>query len=257
MHLNSLFWKSEMIVLQCECGHFRRWNLLDLITDKKYKKQHVLPGGFILGPNEPKNIDSFSFPGLHHVCMLQSEGLHIWDAFWDQRFISQLFLALNIADGPVMAYFNGLVGHHGKFGCHLYCPVPGRHKPNSFHYYPALTKPVNYVMPGCDHKDLPFTLSAVSSLDLYLSNLNFLLKSPNKTQYKKWHLETGITKTTIFLGFNSNRILGIPGCFGSDIMHLGTFNLSDLLVTLWQGIVDHNKDDLPSSWPWAVLNGEI
>ena len=40
-------------------------------------------------------------------------------------------------------------------------------------------------------------------------------------------------------------------------MHLGTFNLSDLLVTLWRGILNHDTDDLPSSWLWAVLNGKI
>ena len=209
------------------------WIIMDLSPDEQYKKWHILPGGFIPGPNKSKNLNLFLFPGLHHVCVLQSEGLHIWDTFQDQRFISQLFLALNMADGPAMAYLNSLIGHHGKFGCCLYCPVPGRHKPNSAHYYPALMKPVNYMMLGCDHEDLPFTLSAVSLSNLYLSNLNFLLKSPNETQYKKQHLETGITKPIIFLGFNSSQILGIPGCFSSDIMHLGTFSLSDLLVTLW------------------------
>ncbi|KJA18806.1 hypothetical protein HYPSUDRAFT_144447 [Hypholoma sublateritium FD-334 SS-4] len=39
-------------------------------------------------------------------------------------------------------------------------------------------------------------------------------------------------------------------------MHLGTFNLSDLLVMLWRGAFDHDTDDPPSNWPWAVLNGE-
>jgi hypothetical protein len=34
MHLNGLFGKSEMIVLQCKFGHFWRWNLLDLISRK-------------------------------------------------------------------------------------------------------------------------------------------------------------------------------------------------------------------------------
>jgi hypothetical protein len=233
------------------------WVIMELSPDERYTKWQVHPGGFIPGPNKPKNVDSFLFPGLHHVCALQREGLHIWDAFQNKTFTSQLFLALNTADGPAMAYLNGLVGHHGKFGCRLYCAVPGRHKPNGSHYYPALMKPVNYVMQGCDHEDLPFTLSAGPSSNLYFSNLNFLLKSPNETQYKKRRLETGITKPTIFLGFNPNRILGIPGCFGSDIMHLGTFNLSDLLVPLWRGILDHDIDDLPSSWPWAVLKGEI
>jgi hypothetical protein len=136
------------------------WVIMNLPPDEWYEKWHVLPGRFTACLNKPKSIDSFLFPGLHHICALQSEGLHIWNAFWDQRFISQLFLALNTANGPAMACLNSLVGHHGKFGCCLYCPVPDRHKPNSFYYYPALTKPVNYVMPGCDHKDLLFMLSA-------------------------------------------------------------------------------------------------
>ncbi|KJA25532.1 hypothetical protein HYPSUDRAFT_134597 [Hypholoma sublateritium FD-334 SS-4] len=40
-------------------------------------------------------------------------------------------------------------------------------------------------------------------------------------------------------------------------MHLGTFNLADLLLSLWRGGIDHDSDDPPSSWPWAVLHGKI
>jgi hypothetical protein len=39
------------------------WVILSLSPDKRYKKKHVLPGAFIPGPNKPKNIDSFLFPG--------------------------------------------------------------------------------------------------------------------------------------------------------------------------------------------------
>ena len=39
------------------------WVILNLSPDKHYKKKHVLPGAFIPGPNKPKNIDSFLFPG--------------------------------------------------------------------------------------------------------------------------------------------------------------------------------------------------
>ena len=39
------------------------WVILNLSPDKQYKKKHVLPGAFIPGPNKPKNIDSFLFPG--------------------------------------------------------------------------------------------------------------------------------------------------------------------------------------------------
>ena len=64
------------------------WIILDISPDQRYKKMHVLPGGFIPGPNKPKNIDSFLFPGLHHLCALQREGLSIWDASQDYSFVS-------------------------------------------------------------------------------------------------------------------------------------------------------------------------
>ncbi len=232
------------------------WVLLDLCPEERYKKEFVIPGGFIPGPKKPKHLDSFLFPGLYHLAALQKEGLVIWNAEVDQTFTSRPFLALNTADGPAMAYLTSLVGHHGKFGCRLYCPTPGRHKTNGPHYYPALLKPTGYKMAGCDHPDLShFTVS--TSCDHYFTKLRFLLASPNDTQYKKRRLETGIVKPTIFLGLPSSSTLQIPRCFGSDIMHLSTFNLSDLFLPLWRGLFDHDQHDPPSNWPWAVLHGEV
>ncbi|KJA13690.1 hypothetical protein HYPSUDRAFT_151321 [Hypholoma sublateritium FD-334 SS-4] len=40
-------------------------------------------------------------------------------------------------------------------------------------------------------------------------------------------------------------------------MHLGTFNLSDLLVSLWRGKIDSERTDPTSAWPWAVLKGNV
>jgi hypothetical protein len=148
-----------------------------------------------------------------------------------------------------------LVGHHGKYGCQLYCSVPGHHKLNGPHYYPTLLKPDNYVMRGCDHGDLLHHKSTSISPNWYLKNLQHLISSLNETQYKKQWLETGITKPTIFLGIANNCILGIPGCFGSDVMHLGTFNLTDLLLSLWHGQLDNERTDPILFWPWAVLWG--
>ncbi|GBE80227.1 hypothetical protein SCP_0214370 [Sparassis crispa] len=47
------------------------WVVLDLAPELRYKKKHVLPGGFIPGPHKPKNLDSFLFPGLGHLMALQ------------------------------------------------------------------------------------------------------------------------------------------------------------------------------------------
>lgn len=87
------------------------WVIFDLAPDIRYKKKYVLPGGFF--PGKPKNVESLLFPGLHHLAALQREGLRIWDG--DKVFTSHPFLALATADGPGMAYLNGLVGHHGKY----------------------------------------------------------------------------------------------------------------------------------------------
>jgi hypothetical protein len=51
--------------------------LLNLSPDRRYKKKHVLIGGFIPGPNNPKNTDLFLFPGLQHLCALQKERLRL------------------------------------------------------------------------------------------------------------------------------------------------------------------------------------
>jgi hypothetical protein len=68
-------------------------------------------------------------------------------------------------------------------------------------------------------------------------------------------LQTGISKPSIFLGLNPLHRLGIPGCFGSDIMHLASLNIPDLLINLWRGTIDCDKNDDQSTWDWAVLQG--
>jgi hypothetical protein len=233
------------------------WVLFDLDPEIRYKITHVLPGGIIPGPNKPRNSDSYLFPALYHIAALQREGLRIWDASRNEVFTSYPFLALGTADGPGMTYLNGLVGHHGKNGCRLYCSVKGRHKQGASHYYPALLKPLNYTVSGSDHNDVPYTNLPSCSPEIYHTNLRHLLASPNETQYKKRRLETGISKPSIFLGIQQTKILGIPGCFGSDIMHLACLNIPDLLINLWRGTFDCDRNDDRTTWDWATLQGTV
>jgi hypothetical protein len=120
------------------------WIILDFPPDLQYKKKHVMIGGFILG--NPKNTDSFLYPGFHHLAGLQKEGLQIWDACNNHVFKSHPFLALGTTDGPGSVHFTGLVGHHGAYPCCLYCGIKRHHKPGVPHYYPALLKPDNYTI---------------------------------------------------------------------------------------------------------------
>ncbi|KAF8805085.1 hypothetical protein BYT27DRAFT_7225102 [Phlegmacium glaucopus] len=212
---------------------------------------------FIPGPNKPKYPDTFLFPSLHHLSALQKEGLCMWDAIQQKIITSEPFLCLATADGPGMAYLNGLVGHHGKNGCRLFCTLPGRHKQGGTHYYPALLKPNNYSVQGCDHPDVDVYQLPSSSVQDYEEKLKYVMGSRTETQYKRRRLETGISKPSIFLGLLPQHRFDIPGCFGSDIMHLASLNIPDLFINIWQGTFDCDGKDNKSTWDWAVLQGIV
>jgi hypothetical protein len=233
------------------------WVIFEHSPESRYQVKHVSPGGFITGPNKPKVVDSYLFPGLHHLAAIQKEGLQIWDAARNQRLSSNPFLALATADGMGMVYLNGLVGHHGKNGCRLYCGLTGRHKPGASYYFPALLKPLNYNVSGCDHGDIDANSLPSCSIQTYQENLRHLMASPDDGTYKKRRLQTGITKPSIFLGLNPSRTFRVPGLFGSDIMHLGAINIPDILLRLWRGTLDCDKKDSLETWDWAVLKGEV
>ncbi|KII83655.1 hypothetical protein PLICRDRAFT_32845 [Plicaturopsis crispa FD-325 SS-3] len=234
------------------------WVILNLSPDKRYKKAHVLPGGFISGPNKPKNVDSFLFPGFHHVAALQREGLKVWDASRNAVVPDHPFVALGTADGPGMIYFDGLVGHQGACGCRRYCGMKGRRKPGGNHYYPVRMKPDNFHVEGCDHDDVDISTLPTDAAARYWPNLAYVLASQNNADFLKRRLETGISKPSIFSGFVPHRILGVPGCFGSDLMHLGSINIPDLLLGLWRATLDCDRrlGDSKDTWDWAVLQGD-
>ncbi len=227
----------------------------NLPPDFRYKKDYVIPGGFIPGPKKPKHIDSFLFPALYHLSALQREGLHIYDASTEQRIKNvRPFLAFATADTPGMASMAGMVGHQGKYGCRLYCGLPGRHREGDGHYYPALLKPSNYNVEGCDHRDVSksdLKHFRANTTERYRKNLETLCQSANTNRFNSNRLETGICKPTIFSGLIGT--LGIPNIFVLDIMHLVAINDPDLLLGLWRGTLKCYGDDKHEKWPWCVL----
>jgi hypothetical protein len=194
---------------------------------------------------------------LIHSSSLLSIGLVVWDAHENKVFTSKPFLAMATTDGPGMTYLNGLVGHQGAYGCRLYCPLKGRHKPGASHYYPALLLPEDYTVGGCDHADVDIQAISGGSSTEYLTSLKYLLGSKNDTDYKKRRRETGISKPSLFSGLPSTRMLSIPGCFPADLMHLVSLNLTDLFLALWRGTLDCDPSDSRTTWDWAVLQGEV
>jgi hypothetical protein len=233
------------------------WIIAELTPEKRYKVRAVLPDSFIPGPNKPKHLDSFKFPSVHHLSALQKEGLQIWDAFDRKLVTSHPYLLMETADGPGMTGLNGLVGHHGVYGCRLYCPLKGRRKDGKPHYYPVMMCPTDYSLDGCDHPDVDPESLRQPSEDEYLHNLAYLLKSKNETDYKERRKATGICKPSLFGGLLRNHRLGIPGCFPFDVMHWGSLNWTELVLALFRGTLRCDKPDSKDSWIWAVLVDEV
>ncbi|KAJ7071905.1 hypothetical protein B0H15DRAFT_965693 [Mycena belliarum] len=178
---------------------------------------------FIVADRKPKNMDSFLYPGLHHLAALQHEGLKVWDAIDDEIMDTHPFLALVCADGPGMACINGC----------------GATSHDDIQLGPLLD--------GFDSEE---------AATRYKRNINFVGQSRNKTEYEERRLETGISKPSIFSGLPDEHTLGLPDAYSLDFMHLPTLNLPDLMIPLWRGKFDCDKTDSTDSWDWAVLIGE-
>ena len=103
------------------------WVVHNLPPSMRYKKDFVIPGAIVPGPNKPGDLESFLFPSLHHVAALQCEGLRIYDSSTDTIIPQSIPCVLfGTADSLGSAVMSGLVGHIGKYGCRLYCDMTGR-----------------------------------------------------------------------------------------------------------------------------------
>ena len=199
----------------------------------------------------------FSIQGstISRLCnaAVQWEGLQVWDAAQDCTFVLRLFFFLGCADRPGLITLSNLVGHQGKCGCHMLCPLTGRCKPGGSQYYPVLLKPDNYDVPGCNHGDVnAFDIRSGSSAE-YVQHLCYILESRTMDQFQSRHLETGIIGPSILLGLEPTLILGIPECFSSEIMHLIGANMASLWLDLFRGTIECAHTDDRSTWFWAML----
>lgn len=237
------------------------WVILDREPGSRYKNKHILIGGIVPGPRKPKNIESFLFPGFHHVAALMKEGFRVWSADSGVIFTSRPFIPFFLGDGPGITILNGLVGHHGRCGCRIYCALTGRHKPGAGgHYYPVLKRPVDVqgnTHLASQHPDVDITSPLYHNSDewkaRYEKNEQTVRYAPHNTAYERARRETGITKPTLVSGFPPNRIFPIPLCFPADIMHHGGIQNPDLIIPLLRGTLQCSPPDRVDSWDWAVF----
>jgi hypothetical protein len=224
--------------------------LLNLPIDMRYKATELLPLSIV--PGKPKHTDSFNFPVFHKICCLMKEGMDVYNAKDGTIYNSKLYLPFACADGPALVTLDGGVGHSGAHGCHLHCPSRSRHKHQAPHYYPATQCPNDFHVTGSDFPDLDLGTIANWEPDdqTYLRDMAKLLSARTQREFAWLRLETGLTKPSIFLGFPSKNIFGIPGTFALDLFHLPALNAPDLLFSLWRGSMkcDTENGDSKATW---------
>lgn len=82
----------------------------------------------------------------------------------------------------------------------------------------------------------------------------FLAPHP-RGEYECRHKKIGICKLSII--FALPKSIPVPKCFPMDTMHLFGLDISQLLISLWCGNIDHVQDDDPTTWPFAVLHNNM
>jgi hypothetical protein len=135
------------------------WVIHNLPPSMRYKKDFVIPGAIVPGPNKPGDLESFLFPLLYHVAALQCEGLCIYN-FSTNTIVPHLIpcVLFGTADSLGSAAMSGMVGHIGKYGCHLYCDMLGCCQGDDSHYYPEIT-----TFQAVSTQILPLTTSKITA----------------------------------------------------------------------------------------------
>ncbi|KAF8240387.1 hypothetical protein L208DRAFT_1539389, partial [Tricholoma matsutake] len=135
------------------------------------------------------------------------------------------------------------------------CPMPGCHKPGVGNYYPAMLKPHSTLPPGSSHMDIDINSITTPSLEGYNKRLHYVLGSTSTHGYERHRKETGICKQSIVSALPKS--IPVLKCFPVDTMHFFGLNISQLLVSLWRGGIDHAQDDDPTTWPFAILHDNV
>jgi len=104
-----------------------------------------------------------------HLSACQKLGLQIWDASAQASFSICPWFGFGTADTVGMAKLNGWVGHHGRNGCQILCPMWGHHKPEAGNYYPAMLKPHGALPPGSSHPDINSITSTMRDFTMSLA----------------------------------------------------------------------------------------
>jgi hypothetical protein len=202
---------------------------MNLPPQERFKRQNILVVGFVPGPNNPKNLDSFMYPLIEEFRAL-GHGIEAWNGYRDKAFTLRAHITVVTGDMPGRSKLQGFKGSRAL----RYCP---------YCYVRAVYSGRSTYCPFHMPTDLPPDSAAVGREDYDILALR--LREDNDTrQAAKNIVALGSDELGKQYGINNLAILaGLPSVdlvksFPPDSMHLFWENILPDLVKHWRGRFD-------------------
>jgi hypothetical protein len=236
---SASFSTSVLTVCNCSCQVFKSrrafyiWPLIlvcmNLPPHERFKRQNVLVVGFVPGPNNPKNLDSFMYPLIEEFLALE-RGIKAWNGYREKSFILHAHIAVVTGDMPGRSKLQGFKGSRALRYC-PYCYAKAVHSGRTT--YCPLHMPC----------DAPSNSDAAERADYNV--LDLPLRGDMDTRQAAEQIVTlGSDELGKKYGINHLAILGhlssidLVRSFPPDSMHLFWENVLPDLVKHWRGKFD-------------------
>ena len=216
---------------------------MNLPPDMRYKRRNVLFVGFVPGPNNPKDLDSFLFPLVQELLQLEKGlfnpqkthqlamaliiwiGVTVYNCHRKAEFILRAHICLVTGDMPGRAKLQCFKGNRASRYC-SYCMAMAVH--NGHSSYCPFMMPVDMranATPRQDYNRLFLPLRSDEETREIARKVVDLGSSKLAVQY-------GVTKVAII---SNLRSVDMIRSFPPDAMHLFWENIIPTLVRHWRG----------------------
>jgi hypothetical protein len=202
---------------------------LNLPPSERFKRENIVVVGFIPGPNNPTNMDSFLYPLVEEFLRLE-RGVEAWNGYREKSFTLRAHIAIVTGDMPGRAKLQGFKGSRASRYC-SYCYAEavskGRATYCPFHM-PETTQSASSTTDRTDYDILRLPLrndadTRQGALDIVSTGSDELAK------------KYGINHLAIL---SRLRSIDLVQSFPPDAMHLFLENIIPDLVKHWRGRFD-------------------
>jgi hypothetical protein len=212
---------------------------LNLPPEERYKRRNIFVVGFVPGPNNPKDMDSFIWPLVNEFLKLET-GIDTWNGYREHDFQLCAYITIVTGDMPGRAKLQGFRGSRAQ----RYCPY-------------CYCKAVNLRgIPYCPFKlphDVPLDHECVGRNDHNPLNLDLRNDQDTRTTARNIVMVGGAKGDALgkLYGIKDVAILSklcsidMVRSFPPDSMHLWWENIIPDMMKHWRGrfdTLDHTRD---------------